>query len=1084
MKRLESAITLGRQHGKKARWKFFGFATAAFLTAALLSISAKAEESVIDVNMPASGDAYVTISEEGQKLKIYDAGGKDGGFSAGSKGTLHITSPEGTVLSVSGTVDLGTVAANSDFDSSYNLMRIFSGGEVRRDQLLLEAGSDYYPDQGTEVSTGLVTSTTNQMTIWAATGSEDAKAGQVELEVTCSKRSSDRESGLMKQVQYAFHGGGSYSADFYYINDNNEKKDISSSYPNNLVGPGNLVQIKYVPANSNAHLTDLYVETLSGKRVPIMKDPFTDHSLILEHGSWYETPNEAYFVMPGEDVKINLVFSGDPTYQALTMNLPSSLRLAGQTVTYTIPSGVKSFMLYGTNGKGHSNAQGYLANLQFEVQGKEHDSTERYFSFSGTLAPSAADTYYGADVILTDGAAQSSNDSIFSTSSQDAPAFGDIGSVSTTKAYAGVSFHQPVSSMNSMPALLVDVVDPTALYSVLVRNRFFAGTITATYDEASTQSYQESSALTVQAGKEVGLSYQKEDGYYLNALDIREDFGDYNLGSRTASSKDCILWYAGIQDSVFTMPRYNVLIEPIYTKNTTAEGEKPLYINFPKNGTQPAVIPDTVTSFKIYDDGGATGTYSKDCNGTLQFTLPAEGEKTYDAIHVEGTVDVNGALAEDGTTPLHDYLKFSKGGTYFGTNVKVYEDVKDGESLYFRSDSDVLKAGLDLTATLVTTQKIHFDPNGGKGDGDHSMDDFTLYYELETQLPDCRFDGGTRDFLGWSADKNAKTPEIEDGQKLTAMEGQRGKTTTLYAVWGEARYEIIFDGNGADSGSMEAIEGMWSAQFKLPANQYVKQGYKFVSWNTKADGSGDTIADQQHLTASEVGKYWKAKLYAIWATKDTETVVPPPKPENEQKPGSEGEPGDDSEPGDDGSEGDSPFEDVTDPEKWYYKPVIWAYGQNITSGIDAKHFGPNLDSTRAQAMTFLYRAKGSPAVADSAVSTAIGRFTDVSSGKWFTKPVAWAVTNQITNGTGTTTFGTNDSCTRAQIVTFLWKAVGSPSATTGSGFSDVPEGTWYTTPVAWAAQKGITNGVGDGKFGPDQKATRAQIVTFLYNALK
>ena len=109
----------------------------------------------------------------------------------------------------------------------------------------------------------------------------------------------------------------------------------------------------------------------------------------------------------------------------------------------------------------------------------------------------------------------------------------------------------------------------------------------------------------------------------------------------------------------------------------------------------------------------------------------------------------------------------------------------------------------------------------------------------------------------------------------------------------------------------------------------------------------------------------------------------------------------------------------------------------------------------------------------------------MSESDWFFNPVMWAKSNNVTGGTSATTFGPNDSCTRAQVVTFLWAANGKPEpASMDNPFEDVSSDAWYVKPVLWAVEQGITGGVAEGKFGPDQTCTRAQIATFLYAAEK
>lgn len=167
------------------------------------------------------------------------------------------------------------------------------------------------------------------------------------------------------------------------------------------------------------------------------------------------------------------------------------------------------------------------------------------------------------------------------------------------------------------------------------------------------------------------------------------------------------------------------------------------------------------------------------------------------------------------------------------------------------------------------------------------------------------------------------------------------------------------------------------------------------------------------------------------------------------------------------------FTDVP-ADAYYADAVAWAVENNITSGTSATTFSPDVTCTRSQAVTFLWRAAGSPEPASTA-----NPFVDVSSGQYYYKAVLWAVEKGITSGTSSTTFSPDQTCSRSQIVTLQWRAAGEPSAS-GSNFSDVPGSAFYAEAVAWAVENGITSGTGNGTFSPDSPCTRAQIVTFLY----
>ena len=173
-----------------------------------------------------------------------------------------------------------------------------------------------------------------------------------------------------------------------------------------------------------------------------------------------------------------------------------------------------------------------------------------------------------------------------------------------------------------------------------------------------------------------------------------------------------------------------------------------------------------------------------------------------------------------------------------------------------------------------------------------------------------------------------------------------------------------------------------------------------------------------------------------------------------------------------------PFLDV--PAGAYYEDaVVWAVGKGITSGTNATTFDPNGTCTRAQAVTFLWRAAGSPTP-----KTKLMPFPDVPVGSYYWNAVLWAIEQGITEGTSYLTFSPNDSCTRAQIVTFLWRAKGNPAVSGNAPFTDVAPDAYYAAAVTWAEKNGITGGIGNGLFGSNNTCTRAQIVTFLYRAMR
>ena len=165
-------------------------------------------------------------------------------------------------------------------------------------------------------------------------------------------------------------------------------------------------------------------------------------------------------------------------------------------------------------------------------------------------------------------------------------------------------------------------------------------------------------------------------------------------------------------------------------------------------------------------------------------------------------------------------------------------------------------------------------------------------------------------------------------------------------------------------------------------------------------------------------------------------------------------------------------------DAYCYEAVKWAASEGITGGIGNNLFAPGLPCTRGQIVTFLWRAAGSPA------PKSMSSFADVPADAYYAKAVAWAVENGITGGTGDGKFSPDATCTRAQAVTFLYRASGSPAVSGSAAFSDVAADAYYASAVKWAEKNGITGGIGNGLFGSGDNCTRGQIVTFLYRPRK
>ena len=183
----------------------------------------------------------------------------------------------------------------------------------------------------------------------------------------------------------------------------------------------------------------------------------------------------------------------------------------------------------------------------------------------------------------------------------------------------------------------------------------------------------------------------------------------------------------------------------------------------------------------------------------------------------------------------------------------------------------------------------------------------------------------------------------------------------------------------------------------------------------------------------------------------------------------------------------NPFGSTTTPSKpafsdvatnaYYADAVAWAVENGITEGTSATTFSPDMACTRAQIVTFLWRAAGSPEPA-----TTTNPFTDVQGGEYYYDAVLWAVEKGITGGTSATTFSPDAVCTRAQTVTFLWRQAGAPVVDYAMSFTDVDANAYYAEAVRWAVSEGVTEGTSDTTFSPNVDCTRAQIVTFMYRA--
>ena len=366
-----------------------------------------------------------------------------------------------------------------------------------------------------------------------------------------------------------------------------------------------------------------------------------------------------------------------------------------------------------------------------------------------------------------------------------------------------------------------------------------------------------------------------------------------------------------------------------------------------------------------------------------------------------------------------------------------------------RADTAV-KALWKSNAVTPGTCTVSFDANGGTG----VMNAVRIQTGSSFPLPICGFTAPTgKRFQGWALSAGG-----------TAITGGTVSVTadlTLYAIWEElpaAEFVIIFDATGGTA----TFDSLTTVGRRLPTLLgAVRGGYRFDGWFTAKAGGSQVTADTVFTANTTVYAHWT--YLSSGGNSGSGGKTTPPVTEDTPKQ-------------------DSSFADV--PSGSYYEDAVsWAAANGITAGTDAAHFSPDSVCTRAQAVTFLYRAAGSPAP-----KTSVMPFKDVPTGSYYYDAVLWAVENGITKGTGEAAFSPDETCTRAQIVSFLYRMIQSEGGGfTGAWmfrlpFTDAPD--WAYEAIAWCYQKGITAGTDATTFSPNAPCTRAQIVTFLWRCKK
>ena len=367
------------------------------------------------------------------------------------------------------------------------------------------------------------------------------------------------------------------------------------------------------------------------------------------------------------------------------------------------------------------------------------------------------------------------------------------------------------------------------------------------------------------------------------------------------------------------------------------------------------------------------------------------------------------------------------------------ESIKDKAAHVYDNDADTTcnTCGYERTVTPPAHEHIvTFDGNGGTS----SVGSMTTTNQKLTSLPSASR-SGSYSFDGWYTKKNGGT-EITTDTEFPA-------DTTVYAHW-------TYTGGGGSSGysyyTIKATAGT-GGSISPSGNVSVREGRDqtftitpdkgYAVANVKIDGK--SIGAVKSYTFENVSRTHTIEVIFMKANGNPQTGV---------------------------------FVDVA-TGSYYEDAVDWAVENGITQGTDDTHFSPDGICTRAQAVTFLWRAAGSPEP-----ETRVMPFTDVPVGSYYYDAVLWAVENGITKGTSDTTFSPNMTCTRAQIVAFLWRSEKSPAAGTANPFADVKSTAYYAGAVLWAVKENITKGTTSTTFSPNADCTRAQIVTFLWRCKK
>jgi len=435
------------------------------------------------------------------------------------------------------------------------------------------------------------------------------------------------------------------------------------------------------------------------------------------------------------------------------------------------------------------------------------------------------------------------------------------------------------------------------------------------------------------------------------------------------------------------------------------------------------------TSFKI-NGIDAKVISCKENEAEISFTFPkteaAPVNKHSVSVKSEGEGTASASLTSASQGTEISLTAVPKNGYYLKEWQVVKGNVTISNGKFIMPDTDVeIKAVFKKADAPLYTVTVNGSYSSSSGEGSYKAGEKVTIYS------------GERDgykFTGWTS----SNVSINNSADKTANFTMPAQNVTVTATWTsldeEVFYKLTFNTNGGSTiKSLSLIDG---SKVFLSGYKPTRDGYTFTGWYS------DTALTQR-ITSVVISR--DTTIYAGW--KSTSVKV-------------------------------NPFKDVK-ADDYYYDAVLWAVEKGITVGTSETEFSPKMVCTRAQVMTFLWRAAGSPAPKSDKMP-----FTDVKKDDYYYDAVLWAVEKGITVGTSETEFSPDQKCSRAHIITFLWRSQSKPAVNAANPYTDVKADDYYYDAVRWAYTKNMTVGTNGTSFLPNQDCDRAQTVTFLYQCFK